>query len=169
MRRKPFLAACLAAAIAFLLGSAALADSEIQQKSRPATAKDVPGKWEMVYQRHGKVPAADSLFFARHQRFHFTADGFVQNMASQKPMDPAILAALDKAPRTTRFEFTKPGIMTVVRSPRDRDWIVISVITADLKRSLAPNAPLLKRGDLILAYLTPQRQAYMHRYLRRLP
>ncbi len=160
----------IAAAILFAIcGTTVLAEGELSQKSRPALGPDMPGTWEMVYQKHGKVPAADSLFFARHQRFQFTADGRARNLASVRPFDAVILSVWENAPLSTRFRFSKPGVMNVVRSPRDQDWIVISVITADLKKALVPDAPLLKKGDLILAYMTPEKRVYMHRYLRRIP
>ena len=65
----------IAAAILFALcGATVLAEGELSQKSRPALGPDMPGTWEMVYQRHGKVPAADSLFFSIRRTPAWTAE-----------------------------------------------------------------------------------------------
>ena len=151
------------------LANTALADNALKEKSRPAETKDVIGVWEMYYQTHKDVSARNTLFFAPHQRFEFHEDGYVKNLASTKPFDPIILATLSKAPKSTRFNFVKPGVLTITRSVNDGDRIIVSVIIKDMESSLTPGAPLLKSGDLILSYLTPQKQLYMQRYFKRAP
>lgn len=70
-------------------------------------------------------------------------------------------------PKQTTFSFLKEGVLEVKRLPQDQDFMIISKMIEDMTGSLEPGAPVLKKGQLILSYLTPSNKLYMHRYLEK--
>ena len=155
------------AAFVVSVSSTAFSQDELQRKSRPAVQDDVIGTWEMIYQKHGGLVSSASLFVAPYQRIQFLADGYVKHVTSNRPLSAADLSLWKVAPKSSKYTFPKPGVLSVVRSPTDRDVIVISFITAHFERPLRPDAPILKKGDLLVSYLDPKNQLYLQRYLRR--
>lgn len=144
-------------------------NEELAAKSRPAKQADLLGEWQLFYQMVSPTVSHDSLFFAEHQVWSFSADGVVKNVASTKPFDEAELPILLRfMPQSVHFKLERDGVLTIERSPTGRDLIVISVMTSDTQTPLRPDAPLLKQSDLLLSYMTPQREPYMQRFLRRI-
>lgn len=142
--------------------------SELEQKSRPATAGDVAGEWEMFYQKKGGLIPDNNPFIAPYQRFDFSEDGFIKNIALYKPFDEMALTIWRMAPKSSKYKFPKPGVLLIERSPKDGDLIIISIITEDMDISLRPDAPKLEKGDLALSYLTPDNKVYLQRYLKKI-
>lgn len=146
-------------------------NAELRQKSVPAKASDVIGEWDMCYQTvHPslKAQAEWSPFFADNQFFRFFEDGHVSNITSTPKLDPKEMQMMiDAMPKNTTYKFIADGVLEINRSPIDHDNIMISVITADMAIPMQEGAPLLKKGDLILSYLDPNKQLYMQRYLRK--
>ena len=120
----------------------------------------------MTYQVVSPKVQDDSLFFAEHQVWSFSADGSVRNIASTKPQRISEIMALFKTmPQQTTFQFAKDGVLFIQRSQADRDVIIVSFVTEDLSAALRAGAPLLKKGELILSYLGAAQQPSMQRYL----
>lgn len=141
---------------------------ELQQKSVLAKASDVIGVWEMYYQVVRPSVKNESLFFSDYQFFKFFEDGYVVNIASTKKLDTKdVNMYINTMPKKTTYRFIADGLLEINRSQRDFDSIMISIITADMTAFLREGAPLLKKGDLILSYLDPDKKLYMQRYLRK--
>jgi len=144
-------------------------ENELAQKSKPATADNVVGTWKMAYQVVRPSVKTDSLFFAGFQIFEFFKDGYVKNLAASKDLDiEKTKMYLEAMPRKTTYSFAADGLLVINRSLNDFDNIMISVITDDITEPLRKGAPLLKKGDLILSYLDPDKKPYMQRYLRKI-
>jgi hypothetical protein len=143
-------------------------EDELRLKSKPANVRDVVGTWEMAYQAVRSDVSSDSLFFADYQVIKFLDDGYVKNVASTKALGASdVRMYLDKTPKKTTYSFFGDGMLVISRSQKDFDNIVVSIITENMKEPLREGAPLLKKGDLILAYFDPSKQVYMQRYLRK--
>lgn len=167
MMRTLIAAGAFIVALTILQTSAAAAETELDTKSRQATAADVPGTWEMTYQvvRPGM---GDSAFFSEHQVLQFLETGHVKNYASTSPLTPdKVRLFLETMPAKTSFEFPADGLLLVKRSESDMDRIVISMVTKDFAKPLREGAPLLTKGTLLLSYLDPSGKLYMQRYLKR--
>ena len=156
--------------VKFVTGSGIVApagETEVQRNSRKATVQDIWGQWEMIWQRHGAQIPADSLFIAPYQRFNFARDSYVNVLASQKPIDEEALKLWEGAPKAALFSFDAPGILRIRRSEQDQDVIMASVVTNDFVQPLRVGAPRLLTGDVLMSYLTPGKELYLQRYLRR--
>lgn len=159
----------------FFIASPCFANEELAAKSRLAISQDVLGEWHLVYQVVSPNVSQDSLFFSKHQQWFFSPDGYVKNVAADEkhaarvPDESELSIALQTLPKRTRFKFLKEGWLMIERSPTDTDWIAVSIMIGDMETSLRRGAPLLKKGDLVFSYLTPENQPYMQRFLRRVP
>ena len=137
------------------------------QELRRANAKDVAGSWQMLYQRVDPAIKTGSLFFADFQVFQFLNNGYFKNIASTgSPEKAAVKIYLETMPQKTTYTFVADGLLVIDRSENDFDNIAISIAVLDMGRPLLPEAPLLKKGDLLLTYLDPQKKPYLHRYFR---
>ncbi len=146
------------------------AETELVEKSRKANIQDIIGRWEMTYQVVRPTIMNDSLFFAKFQLFDISNDGFVKNLTSKNILNEEVIQNLfENMPVKTRYLFSADGFLNISRSDRDVDSIVISIIEKNLLTPLRKDAPILKKGNLILSYLDPDQKLYMQRYLRRRP
>lgn len=169
MEKEIIVTLLLTAALVISLCSFGLCEVELEQKSKLATVSDVIGTWEMTYQVVGPSVKSDSMFFADYQVFKFFDDGYVKNLTATEQLDAEdIKMYLETIPRKTAYSFVADGLLEINRSQNDFDNIMISVITEDMMELLRDGAPLLKKGDLILSYLDPDKKLYMQRYLRRI-
>ena len=146
------------------------AQNELVIKSSKANINDILGTWEMFYQIVDPQIKTDSLYFADYQLFKFFEDGYVKNFTSTKKIEyKNDKIYLESAPKKTTFSFVAEGLLIIERSRQDFDNIAISIIAEDLEYPLRKDAPLLKKGDLILSYIIikgQERRVYMQRYLR---
>ena len=154
----------------FLLAcNVSLAENELAEKSRKAKQSDLIGTWKMIYQTVSPLFRDKSLFFANHQIFEFSEDGYVKNIASNKKLErKEISSLLQRMPKSTVYGLVDGGLLIIERSKKDLDNIVISIAVDDFKKSLRFMAPLLRKGDMIVCYLDRKKNLYMQRYLRRL-
>ena len=98
----------------FLFASLCAANEELAAKSRPAQRTDVLGNWQMTYQVVSSKVKDDSLFFAEHQVWSFSTDGYARNIASTKPQRISEIMALFKTmPQQTTFQFAKDGVLFI--------------------------------------------------------
>lgn len=142
-------------------------ETELKKKSAPASPLDVIGQWEMIWQKNGGMIKDSDPYVFSHQRFEFFSDGYYKNIASDKPLDAAALVVWKAAPKTTKYGFLSPGLLLLTGAGGDKTVIVATVVLDDFVTGLKPDAPLLKQGDLLLSYLTPDKKVYLQRYLRR--
>lgn len=144
-----------------------MGESELEKKSQLPSSTEIVGTWEMVYQKNGNLILDNDIYIYPYQRFSFFSDGYVKNIGTTEPFDEKALRIWEVAPKTSKYRFTEKGVLLIEGSAGDLTPIIISVITEDLEQSLRPDAPKLKKGDLILSYLNSKNQVYLQRYLRK--
>lgn len=142
--------------------------NELEKKSRPASSADIVGVWEMLYQKYGSHFSADDPFVIPYQRFNFLADGHLKSIGSNAPFDDekTLRIIWEAAPVSTTYEILEPGVV-IIGDSIGKYTAVISLITDDLIELQWPDAPKLKKGDLAVAYVNPEKQVYLQRHLRK--
>ncbi|MDP0497093.1 MAG: hypothetical protein Q7Q73_12895 [Verrucomicrobiota bacterium JB024] len=151
------------------LGVQAATDN-FAQNTRPATLEEIPGTWEMTFQRFAHPVENDPQLTARYQIFDFQPDGvFKLITATRRVSDEDRKLFLNIMPANTHWELLQDGLLVIRRSELDADGIQVFSVTQDFQDELVSGSPALKKGDLVLIYQDKIGTPYLRRYLRPLP
>jgi len=145
----------------------------LEKYTRPASTGDIEGKWEMIYQHNGEIIPENSPYIFPYQRFHFLSNGYVKVVASETPLDQVALVLWEHGPESTKYEFLKPGVLSITGEMGDKTSILAGVVTEDFPEALSADAPILKKGDLVFSYIASKEKSgvpsyYLLRYLRKI-
>ncbi len=146
------------------------ANNVFAANTRPAIYEDMPGVWEMTFQRFSRPPANDPQLTARYQIFSFQDNGFMKNItATRRVTDEDRALFLDIMPEDTRWEMPQDGLLVIRHSELDADGVQVFRVVDGFEDKILSGSPPLKRGDLVLIYKDKEGVPYLRRYLRLIP
>jgi len=153
--------------------SASAVENTFTQKSKYPTTQDLVGTWEMVSQQTGpNVTFDNQATLFPFQRFEFTQDGYVKNLAQTTPFDGNADKYMASIPKNVTYHLYDNGLLQIRRSAANQDAIMISLMTDNLDLSTLPGAPAdapkLQKGDITLSYMTAKGEIYLTRQLRKI-
>ncbi|MGD9723788.1 MAG: hypothetical protein AB7O59_04445 [Pirellulales bacterium] len=163
-------ATALVAALLLLLASPAKADDRVPAGSRPATAADLVGNWQVV-QWSTMVEASQlGSYAAPYQWYGFDSDGALRSMTSNQLNANArqIRKTLENMPVGMRYAVPSAGKVETMQvdAPNAREsWRALMVTRS--ARDAAAGIDL-QQGDVVMTLLGADEQPLYTRQMRRL-